>query len=163
MIHIEQATAADVLEIKRVLKETWVDTYLTLLSAETIEQITAVWHAPERLSAEIENPHLYFADAKEESGKIVGLITAVPLNDDVIVIARLYVLPTYQRQGIGGRLMEQAVHMFPQHTVLRLDVEAENEKGLAFYRQHGFLEIGRRQDEVSNEVLQVVEMEKRLK
>ena len=119
-----------------------------------------LWHSPETLAAEIENERLLFDVAKDEHGAILGLLTAGRPNDEVVYIARLYVLPGHQRQGIGGKLLDACVTGFTGVRTLRLEVEAQNEKGMAFYQKQGFREIARKEEEFEGVSLTVVEMEK---
>ena len=162
MITVQPAEVDEVQEITQVLSETWIDTYGPFLPAEVIQKVTTLWHSPETLAAEIENERVFFHVAKDEHGSIVGLLTAGRPSDDIVNIGRLYVLPGHQRQGIGGKLLEACADAFPGAHILRLEVEAKNEKGLAFYRKQGFREISRKEEELEGISLMVVEMEKQL-
>ncbi|MCY3898865.1 MAG: N-acetyltransferase [Caldilineaceae bacterium] len=162
MITIQPAQVEEVQEIKQVLSKTWVDTYNSFLPVEVINKITSLWHSPEGLAVEIEDERVCFSVAKDEHGAILGLATAGRPTDEVVYIARLYVLPGHQRQGIGARLMDACVAAFPETETLRLEVEEQNEKGLSFYRKQGFREISRKEEELEGVSLTVVEMEKKL-
>lgn len=162
MITVLRAKVDEVQQIKQVLSETWIDTYGPFLPLEVIQKVTSLWHSPETLAAEIENERILFDVAKDEHGAILGLLTAGRPNDEVVYIARLYVLPGHQRQGIGGKLLDACTAAFPGVRTLRLEVEAQNEKGLSFYRKQGFIEISRKEEELEGISLMVVEMEKRL-
>ena len=162
MITVQPAEVDEVHEIKQVLSETWIDTYGPFLPVEVIQKVTSLWHSPETLAAEIENERVFFHVAKDEHGAIVGLLTAGRPTDDIISIGRLYVLPGSQRQGIGGMLLNACVAAFPGVRTLRLEVEAQNQKGMAFYRKQGFREISRKEEELEGISLTVVEMDKKL-
>ena len=162
MIIIQPAKVEEVQKIKQVLSETWIDTYGPFLPLEVIQKVTSLWHSPEMLAAEIENARVFFHVAKSENGAIVGLLTAGRPSDDIIYIGRLYVLPGHQRQGIGGKLLDACVAAFPGAQRLRLEVEEQNEKGLAFYCKRGFREISRKEEDLEGISLAVVEMEKKL-
>ncbi|MXY95033.1 MAG: GNAT family N-acetyltransferase [Caldilineaceae bacterium SB0670_bin_27] len=162
MIAIQPAEIEEVQEIKQVLSGTWTDTYSSFLPVEVIHKITSLWHSPATLAAEIENERVLFNVAKNEQGEIIGLLTANRPSDEVIYIARLYVLPGHQRQGVGGKLLDACVQAFPGAEILRLEVEEQNEKGLLFYRKQGFRKISRKEEELEGISLMVVGMEKRL-
>lgn len=159
MISVQPATVDEVQKIKQVLSDTWIDTYSSFLPVEVIHKITTLWHSPEGLAAEIEDERVCFSVAKDEHGAILGLVTAGRPTDEVVYIGRLYVLPGHQRQGIGGKLLDACVTFFSGFQVLRLDVEAQNEKGMAFYRKQGFRETSRKVQEIEGISLEVVEME----
>jgi len=156
------ANVEEVQEIKQVLSETWIDTYSSFLPVEVIHKTTSLWHSPEGLAAEIEAERVCFSVAKDEHGAILGLVTAGRPSEEVVYIARLYVLPGHQRQGIGAKLLDACVAAFPGVRTLRLEVEAQNEKGMAFYRKQGFREISRKEEELEGLSLMVVELEKKL-
>ena len=127
-----------------------------------IQKITTLWHSPETLAAEIEDPRVFFHVAKSEHGAIVGLLTAGQPGSSAIYIGRLYVLPGHQRQGIGARLLEACIAAFPEARRLRLEVESQNKKGLAFYHKQEFREKSRKEEELEGIPLMMVEMEKQL-
>lgn len=156
------ANIEEVQEIKQVLSDTWIHTYSSFLPVEVINRITSVWHSPETLAAEIKNERVFFNVAKNEQGEIIGLLTAGRPSDEIVYIARLYVLPGHQRQGIGGKLLDACVAAFPEAEILRLEVEEQNEKGLLFYRKQRFRKISRKEEELEGISLMVVGMEKRL-
>ena len=160
MAQIERAAIRDALMIKELLRETWHDTYASLLPQSAIETITAQWHAPELLAEQIQNPDIYFALARED-GFVAGLITAGK-QGDALVVARLYVRPQYQRRGIGRELLESSYRAFAGLEKVRLTVEAENRKGIAFYEKQGFREIARASEEVAGFPLENVVMERPL-
>ena len=162
MIAIQPAKVDEVREIKQVLSRTWTDTYGPFLPAEVIQKVTSLWHSPETLAAEIENDRVFFHVAKDDQGAIVGLLTAGQPSAEIISIGRLYVLPGSQRQGFGSKLLDACVAAYPEAQKLVLEVEAQNEKGLAFYRKHGFREVSRKEEETEGVALKVVEMEKLL-
>jgi ribosomal protein S18 acetylase RimI-like enzyme len=160
MVTVQRAKVEEVQEIKRVLNETWLDTYGSFLSPNTIEQATSVWHNPERLASQIQNPNAYFGVAKDKEKTILGLVTARKQDDDTVVIDRLYVTPQYQRRGIGSMLLEESITTFPGIARLILEVEEQNKVGLSFYQKQGFREISRKEVRVEDDILLVIEMEK---
>jgi ribosomal protein S18 acetylase RimI-like enzyme len=162
MITIEKVTAKDIPEVKQLLSYTWKDTYGSFLSAKIIEKVTTVWHNPEALRSQAENTAIYFAVAKDENRKIVGLITVGRFDKESLHLGRLYVHPEAQRQGIGSQLLTAALKAFPNTKVMRLEVEEENKKGVSFYHKQGFIEIERKLDEVEGEKMISIVMEKTL-
>ncbi|MCZ0938315.1 MAG: GNAT family N-acetyltransferase [Caldilineaceae bacterium] len=162
MISVQPANVDEVQKIKQVLSDTWIDTYSSFLPVEVIHKITSLWHSPEGLAAEIEDERVCFRVAKDDHGAILGLVTAGRPSDEVVYIGRLYVLPGHQRKGIGAKLLDACVTYFSGFQTLRLEVEAQNEKGMAFYRKQGFTETSRKEDEIEGISLVVVEMEKKI-
>lgn len=162
MVRIEQANIVDVPHIKQVLSETWRATYSSFLSEATIHTATSVWHSPQRLAAEIQHPRTFFGVAKTSDGVIIGLITVGQITDDTIVLARLYVHPQYQHQGIGSQLLQAGISAFPTARTMSLEVEEHNHPACLFYQHHGFHDRERKEERVESDVMRVVVMEKQL-
>lgn len=159
MVDIRRARKEDVPGIKNVLAVTWRDTYSTFLSEASIARVTAEWHSPGILEAEITRPSTYIGVATSAPTGIVGVISAHS-QGEVLFVARIYVLPGFQRRGIGARMMNEARLAFPQTRRFRLAVEEQNPKGRAFYRKLGFREVEVRADDVAGTKLNLVVMEK---
>ena len=162
MLTIEKVQPDDVLEVKQLLSETWIDTYSGILSPQTIQKVTTAWHAPHLLAAQAQKLGLFFAVAKDENGRKLGLITARRVDDDTLMLHRLYVHPNFQRQGTGSRLLDAALTEFPTAKTMRLEVEEENKKGYTFYLKQGFRDIDKKTETVEGEVLKIIVMEKSL-
>ena len=162
MVSIERANVEDAREIKQVLSETWRATYSAFLSQATINTVTSVLHSQDRLAAEIQNPRIFFGVARTEDRAIIGLTTVGQITDDTVVLARLYVHPQYQRQGIGGQLLQAGVTAFPAARTIRLEVEENNQSAYTFYHNHGFRETESKEERVEGDVIKVKVMEKLL-
>jgi len=162
MVSIERANIEDVPEIKRVLSETWIATYSPLLSQATINTVTSVWHSPNQLAVEIQNPHIFFGVAKIADGTIAGLTTVGQRTDDTIMLSRLYVHPQYQRHGIGSKLLHAGIAAFPPARIILLEVEEHNQQAYAFYLRHGFRDMESKEDRVHSDVIKVIVMAKHL-
>ena len=161
MVAIHRAQIEDIPGIKAVLTVTWRDTYSSFLSESSIGKVMAEWHSPNILEAEINRSSTFLGIAKSGSAGIVGMITAHS-HDELLIIARLYVLPKFQRHGIGARLMEESFRAFPQTRRVQLDVEEQNLKGRAFYLKLGFREVGVRTDDVAGTNANSIVLEKHI-
>ncbi|MCP8939853.1 GNAT family N-acetyltransferase [Alsobacter sp. SYSU M60028] len=140
---VRPARAADLPAVRAVLVETWHDTYDTLFGAESVTAITDDWHSPANLAAELDRAGHRFLVA-ERDGVIVGTGSATDRGDGLVWLDRLYVAPAVQRAGAGAALLDALAGAFPQADRWQLEVEARNEKGLAFYLRHGFADTGER-------------------
>jgi ribosomal protein S18 acetylase RimI-like enzyme len=160
MLMIRRARIGDIPGIRSVLAATWRDTYSSLLSESSIAEVTAEWHSSKVLAAEI-NGSSTFLGVAESSSQIVGMVTAHS-HEELLVIARLYVLPGSQRQGIGEGLMKESYRAFPQAQRVQLVVEEQNPKGRAFYRKLGFREVGVKTDDIAGTAFNSIVLEKRI-
>lgn len=155
---IRHAIPQDAEDTRRVLVETWHDTYDCLLGSEKVAEITDQWHAVEVLAQQIISPDALFLVA-EHSGRLIGHAFARKPQPTVLFLSRLYVLPTWQRQRLGARVLGAVVERHPGAGQMRLNVEVENGKGVAFYHRHGFTAVGKR----AENGLRSLQMEKLLR
>ncbi len=72
--------------------------------------------------------------------ELVAYIRLVGDGHSVIFVQDLLVRPDYQRQGIGRKLLTEALATFPT-VYQRLLVTERSEKNLAFYQSLGFVEL----------------------
>ena len=142
------------------MKDTWIDTYGSYYSSETIEEITSSWHDPKRLAQQIQNNDCYFAVAKNDTGKIVGIITARRIENKILQIDRLYIHPDFQGQGIGKQLLAHASKEFESIKTVLLDVEAMNKKAIEFYERQGFEKYGELDEVIGDKNFKVIKMKK---
>ena len=70
--------------------------------------------------------------------KLVGIIRAVGDGYSVLFIQDILVLPEYQRKGIGTKLLETMLSLYPDVYQIQL-VTDRTEKTVSFYKSCGFL------------------------
>lgn len=161
-IIISKVKEQDILEVKKLLRETWENTYGSWLTQETINKITSVWHDPKNLLKQAQDKNTYFAVAKNEQKKIVGIITARKIDQKLIFLDRLYIDSDWQGRGIGTKLFEEVIKTFSKFKIIRLEIEKPNKKARKFYEKIGFKSIGEKDDAFEGEVMRVVVMEKKI-
>ncbi|HEV2027039.1 MAG TPA: GNAT family N-acetyltransferase [Candidatus Dormibacteraeota bacterium] len=95
------------------------------------------WHEPYMPSAELDGE----MDAgvafwgKEAEGALVGVMGIQPVRD-VDLIRHAYVLPGYQRHGVGGALIEHLRRLSDRRMLVGTWAAAD--WAISFYRRHGF-------------------------
>jgi len=150
MYEIKRLEEKDVDEVKKLLRISWLDTYARLLSDSIIQKVSLTWHSKENILRGLRNPKIFFAGYREDS-KLLGIITVEKIDDELIQIHRLYVLPSYQRRGIGSKLLEAAINYFPKSKKAVLEVEEVNNKAISFYKKKGFSFAKRKSVKVDDE------------
>ncbi|HEM3458502.1 GNAT family N-acetyltransferase [Streptococcus suis] len=84
--------------------------------------------------------HSLFVLAAFDGARLVGLLRAVGDGYSIVFIQDILVLPTYQRQGIGRQLLEQAITHFSG--IYQLHLLTDNtEKTRSFYEAIGFTAV----------------------
>ncbi len=99
---------------------------------------STTWHEDSEFKAMSRKVRLGTDDILEICGEKVGLF-AVHYNKDHILLGMIAILPKYQKQGIGKKLLDFIKNEAMQKRVaIKLGVHPENSKALNFYIKNGF-------------------------
>lgn len=98
----------------------------------------------EKMSSGIENSkeNSLFLIAKN-GNKVVGVCRA-RRNDEANELVAIYVLPEYQRQGLGYKFWQEVQKFFDQDKDIIVKVATYNDKAINFYKKLGFRDTGKR-------------------
>ena len=135
--HIRRCTPDDLPAVHVLLAQTWHATYDRWYGGEKMREITATWHAPERLAEQVDQPGSVFLVAADPD-EIVATAFAHDVGESGVEIGRLYVSPSHQNSGIGAALLDTLICAFPSADRFLLDVEPRHAGAIRFYRRHGF-------------------------
>jgi RimJ/RimL family protein N-acetyltransferase len=148
---VRRAFAMDIPALANLGPATFRETFGGLLPGEAIEARMAVTYAPERLTADLEDPDQawFLADSAEGILGFAALQKAAPPScvkgPEPLEFGRLYVQRAWQGRGPGSALLEASLaeaRCRGARTCWLLAWD-QNLRALAFYRRHGFLEVGR--------------------
>jgi ribosomal protein S18 acetylase RimI-like enzyme len=139
---IRRARPGEEAAVSRLLAEVWHATHDVQLGRDKVAEITAKWHAPALLRAQIDDPEKCFLVAEAADGGLVGHAMSWLDDGDTINLLRLYVLPGWQGRGLGSRLLAAAVAACPAGRLLRLEVQAQNAPAIRFYERMGLRAAG---------------------
>ena len=144
MFFVRTASERDLERVRALLVETWHATYDSFYGVDKVNELTAKWHSIEALRARLQRKNAEFVVA-DNGREIAGMGFAAMSEtlEKTVVLHQLYVLPKYQRHGIGRDMFAELDTCFPDAERMRLEVEPQNLHALAFYRAHGFAEVGR--------------------
>ncbi|GAA3544853.1 GNAT family N-acetyltransferase [Kribbella ginsengisoli] len=135
MISVRRAVVDDVAVVREIGLTTWPVAYAGLVSAEFISDGLAQWWSPAAVERGITQGITLVAVVDEHLVGMVGL----GQEAGFWVMWKLYVLPGYQRLGVGKALLDGAIEALPVGTEqLLLDVLVGNEQAIRFYRKNGF-------------------------
>jgi ribosomal protein S18 acetylase RimI-like enzyme len=140
---VRTASERDIEAVRALLVETWHATYDAIYGAERVTEITNHWHSLPSLKARLTRPNSEFLVA--DDGKQIGGMSYAEADETgkSVMLKQLYVLPSLQGRGIGGMLLDEVVESFSDAKLIRLEVEEQNAKAIAFYAANGFRQVGR--------------------
>jgi GNAT superfamily N-acetyltransferase len=150
-VTFQQAANSDVPQIFALQEITWPDTYPNEKHQITVEDIQAKFtdlteeekqNKISRYQRRIADPDTFFLLAKKGQ-TLVGYCTASKKNKEHRIYS-IYVLPEYQRQGIGSQLIQSAFKWLGNEAPILLNVASYNQKAINFYQKHGFVKTGKK-------------------
>ncbi|WP_026612471.1 GNAT family N-acetyltransferase [Ensifer aridi] len=144
MFFVRTASERDLEKVSALLAETWHASYDSFYGADKVNELTAKWHSVDALRARLQRKNSEFVVA--DNGREIAGMAYAAMSDKLektVVLHQLYVLPRYQRHGIGRDMFAELESCFPDAERMRLEVEPQNLHALAFYRAHGFVEVAR--------------------
>jgi ribosomal protein S18 acetylase RimI-like enzyme len=147
---LRAAKAADLPSVRALATQVFLDTYATEGVRASLAREAEHQFSIEALAAVLERAHSRIVVA-ERAGHLVAfaehdlaarhpLVGPAPAAE----LVRLYVQPAFQRQGIGRRLLADAERSAGDAgcATLWLTAWVGNARALAFYRRHGYRELG---------------------
>lgn len=139
-IQISAVLAEDVPTIGTLAREIWQVAYLDMIGQGQIDYMLAQRYSAERMREELALPHVWWRKIRL-AGETVGFSSChLDADKAEMKLDKLYVHPRCQRQGLGGRLMADAVDLARARGCrdLVLCVHKHNGPAIAAYRKHGF-------------------------
>lgn len=115
------------------------------------------WYSPEALRISIAASQTMFLVAETPAGIVGFAELACPPNAPAN-LARIYVLPTHQRQGIGVSLFDELLTRARTRGIARITVAVAeaNQRARTFYERLGFTRLHEQQVELFGFPLQEV-------
>ncbi len=114
MLTIREAQCADYRQVSYVHVDTWRVAYRGIIGQEVLNRLS-YGRSQDNWKRCQEKMSQYFYVA-EEDNLVVGFIVGGPARDEELVydaeIYALYILPKYQRQGIGTKLIQRIAQDF---------------------------------------------------
>lgn len=94
---------------------------------------------PEQLKSAIDASYLVLA-ARSEDGKLVGLARTVSDGLTIIYVQDVLVAPAFQREGVGGALLDEVLRQAANIRQVALMTDADPGQR-AFYESRGLIEV----------------------
>lgn len=141
-IIIRTATNNDINAIASVHLEGWQSTYKNIINQPYLDNLSyATYHTKWHDILSAPKPKTVYLVAVNKDNAVIGFIAAGPTHTDLgydAEIYALYLLPSYQGQGIGKRLLLQSAQQLQHHGLQSLYVcVLENNPAKNFYEKLG--------------------------
>lgn len=154
-VHLRECTVADAFTLAVIGSATLLDAYAGFLPGESLLAHCAKLHVSRVYEAELaqRGSRAWLAEVEPGAAPIgYALLTTPELPLELVEagdleLRRIYVLSRFHGGGAGRRLMEAAIAHARDAGAphLLLGLHPENHRAMAFYRKHGFAQIGTRQ------------------
>lgn len=137
-IHISRLHLDEVDALVDLAGRIWRAHYPGIISPEQIDYMLEHRYRPELVRQFIARGDLWLAARAE--GELVGFAHGHPLAEGDYKLDKLYVDLDWQRQGIGGALIDEVAKRAGRKgfTRLVLRVNRQNQKAIDAYLKHGF-------------------------
>jgi ribosomal protein S18 acetylase RimI-like enzyme len=157
---IELAAPEDAELICRIRDEAWIETYPNAELGITAENVRM--NAQGRNGEFVPRRIAWFKKKIAEPGDdwvayvgkiddvVRGFIVATRDDNGRPFILMVYVQPGFQGQGLGGKLMQAALHWLGAGTDIYLEVVSYNQDAIRFYERFGFQKTGIPVEEEAN-------------
>jgi ribosomal protein S18 acetylase RimI-like enzyme len=148
---VSRATSEDVASIQDVLYRVWLTTYPNKALGITVADIEEMYRdrnsdeALARIRERISSASEITLVAKE-NGKVVGVCRVIR-REDKDVMEAIYVLPEYQRLGIGSAIWREIEKLLDSNRKIIVQVATYNTDAIEFYKRCGFRDTGKRWEE----------------
>ncbi|MCU0384228.1 MAG: GNAT family N-acetyltransferase [Cyclobacteriaceae bacterium] len=150
---IEAIGLEDVLTLKKVSVETFIETFAATNTREDLDNYLRDSFSIEKLLSELSNPgSQFFLISETSSYKVAGYLKLNTGNaqneftsENSLEIERIYVLHEFHGKGVGQALLNFSIAKAIQFKkeFIWLGVWENNERAKAFYFKNGFAIIGK--------------------
>lgn len=150
---LQTATPNDIDGIVEVERQSWVTTYPNeeegIAKLDLENRFRDLSGRTRAIQEDMAAGNHRYTIVKAES-KIIGY-SHVMRGQHSHDVVEMYVLPDYQNQHIGRRLLEEALRWLGSEKPVQLEVVTYNTRARAFYRKFGFVEERMRHQSESEE------------
>ncbi len=148
-IIIRRAKEVDILELQKIGKQTFFETFTSDDSTSDMKQYLDEKFSIEQLGKELKNSEsmFYFSQIENEIIGYLKVNTGEAQTEnrlkEALEIERIYVNSNYQGNNIGQLLFNKAIEIAKKHGIknIWLGVWEKNQRAINFYQKNGFIEF----------------------
>ncbi|WP_342599268.1 GNAT family N-acetyltransferase [Psychrobacillus sp. FSL H8-0483] len=133
---IRATTLEDISTVQQIAKISWNDTYKDIIPEEIQKIFLEKAYSKMMLAKRIEKTLFLLA---EYQGRPIGFANFTPVDEDGdIELTAIYVLPGFQQNGYGKKLIQAGLEKLHTGRQLFVYVESKNDGARVFYENFGF-------------------------
>lgn len=146
----------DIPQVQYVAKTAWNKTYRDIIPNEIQEKFLNEAYSNDMLKHRMEHSLMLVAEVNHT---IIGFsnFSSILEKKEAELLA-IYLLPSYQRNGMGSALLQAGMKELKDVERLYVNVETENIIGYSFYQAYGFLVIDEFNDWFEGHMLKTTRM-----
>ena len=168
---IRAASQGDTQTLSHIGVATFVETYSDIIDGPAMMAHCTHEHSTDTYEAYLSasDTKAWLAEAANTHAPIGYALNCKPdlpilLHSKDLELKRIYVLSKFHGSGIAARLVEAAIDHARQNDAPRLllGTYEGNQRAMAFYKKHGFVQVGTRQFQVGSNIYDDIVMAKQL-
>lgn len=133
---IRRMTIQDISHVQQIAHETWKTTYEGILPEHLQTSFLNRAYSNEMMLKRMEKTCILIAECE---GVPIGYANFTLADEDGdSELTALYILPSHQQTGYGGKLLQTALSLLPDAQQLFVYVDGRNQIGRSFYEKQGF-------------------------
>lgn len=142
MLQIRTAATEDIDLIRELTMQVWPQTYTPILGEVQVKYMLDKFYHPAELTRQMNGGFTFLICYS--AGQPAAFAAYEALEDGIVKLHKIYILPTHQGKGIGRFLISHisAAVAAGNATVLRLNVNRYNYSAIRFYEKMGFRNAG---------------------
>jgi ribosomal protein S18 acetylase RimI-like enzyme len=144
MINIRKASLDDIASINSIASVVWPATYSNMMSKEQLNYMFDMMYSPDSIQTQMmKKKHNYFILFDNDIP--TGYISIHIVENSILYLEKIYVLPSAQGKGFGAMLIDKAREFAVTYSLksIRLNVNRDN-NSRHFYEHLGFNIISQR-------------------
>lgn len=122
-----------------IARKTWPSAYSGIISDYQIEYMLNRMYSLQTMQSEIETQGICF-DILEVNGVPAGFASFGPIDNNILKLHKLYILPEFQHQGLGSTLLSHVLECATskEYREIILNVNRKNTPAINAYKKFGF-------------------------
>ncbi|MBM7716233.1 ribosomal protein S18 acetylase RimI-like enzyme [Bacillus thermophilus] len=154
--YVRKMQKSDIPQVRQVAKTSWNHTYEGIIPSEIQERFLEFAYSDAMLNKRLARSMMFVSEVGE---KIVGFAGFSPVQENGHAeLTAIYIDPAHQSNGLGTALLNEGLKHLNDAQNIFVNVEKENDSGIAFYKAKGFTTVTEFAEKFDGHILKTVRM-----